>query len=191
MYDFLAKMDISWGMKFKLQGDVLNNVHEFKYLGVYIDSAMKDDNEMGRRARAIYATGNTIISKFGMCSDRCKILMFKTYCYNVYCMALWCNYRVRSYAKVKIAHNDVFRSLMNVQRSESASTLFANHDTNNLDVNCRVATYSLMERLLGSDNTIIQALCTSEARTHSKLWKCWAVRLGLEWDYLMLRWVWK
>ena len=154
---------------------------------MYIDSKLGDDNEMGRRSRAIYATGNTIISKFRMCNDKCKILMFKTFCYNVYCMALWSSYRVRSYAKAKVAHNDVFRSLMNVPRSESASTLFVNHDTNNLDVIMRTACFSLMERILCSDNKIIQALCTSEARTHSKLWKCWAIRLGVEWECIMLR----
>ena len=117
--------------------------------------------------------------------------MFKTYCYSVYGISLWCSYRVTSFAKVKIAHNDIFRPLLNVKRSESASSLFLSNHTNNLDVICRNSMYNLMERLIGSNNTIIEALCNSDVRIHSKIWKRWAVALGVEWESILMFWVFK
>ena len=160
-------------------------MNDIKSLGVYIDSSLSDDFEMSRRSRGIYAAGNTIISNFRECNSKCKILMFKTYCYNVYGISLWASYRVHSYVKVKVAHNDIFRNLMNVHRSESASQLFANQNVNNLDVICRNAMYSLMQRLLGSSNAIVQEICNSQVRVHSKIWKRWAVALGVDWETIM------
>ena len=183
---FWPKVDVTDKARFMLHGKVLKVVHEIKYLGVYIVSNLTDDREMGIRVRAIYASGNTIISKFKKCNDECKVLMFKTYCYSVYGISLWCSYRVTSFAKVKIAHNDIFRSLLNVNRWESASSLFVSNHTNNLDVICRNSMYNLMERLLGSNNTIIEALCNSDVRIHSKIWKRWAVALGVEWESILM-----
>ena len=64
---------------FVLQGDVLKNVDQFKYLGYLITSNMSDDLEMKRRTRGIYAMGNVVINKFKQCRATCKVLMFKTY----------------------------------------------------------------------------------------------------------------
>ena len=146
---------------------------------------LADDMEMGKRARGIYAVGNTLISKFKHCSISSKILLFKTYCYNIYANSLWTSFRVNSYAKVKVAHNDIFRSLLKVQRSESASALFASNNVFNLDVINRNSMYSLIERLLSSENKFVYNICNSEVKTHSKIWKRWSVALGIEWDSLM------
>ena len=75
---------------------------------------------------------------------------------------------------------------MRVPRYESASTLFAEKHVFNLDAICRNATFSLMERLLGSTNKIVHAVCNSEARMYSKMWKRWAIVLGVQWDHIMM-----
>ena len=85
-----------------------------------------------------------------------------------------------------MAHNDIFRSLMGVPRYESASSLFTEHRTFNLDSISRNAIFSLIERLLGSDNEIVKAVCNSAVRVHSKLWKRWAVALGAQWEFIMM-----
>ena len=161
-------------------------MNEIKYLGVYIVSNLTDDLEMGKRVRSIYAVGNMIISKFRICNASCKELMFKTYCYNIYGIALWSSFRISSFVKVKVAHNDIFRTLFNVPRYESASNLFVEHSVNNLDAIRRTAMFSLMDRLLSSRNRIIECLCNSEVRIHSNLWKCWAVALGVQWEHILL-----
>ena len=180
------KYDISGAQPFTLQGERLELVREFKYLGVILCSDMADDAEMKKRTRGLYATGNTIISNFRKCVDSCKVAMFRTYCYAVYCCALWSSYRVGSLAKLKVAHNDVFRTLMNVPRMASASTLFVNHATKNLDAIMRTAMHSLMSRLLRSSNTLVRAAVRSEVRVHSRIWQRWGVALGVQWDTIMV-----
>ena len=159
---FWPKVNISAYTKFWLHGEPLKVVVEIKYLGVYIVNDLSDDVEMGKRARGIYAAGNTLISKFKLCNDACKVSLFKTYCYNVYAIALWASFRVNSYVKTKVAHNDIFRTLMQVPRYESASTLFVEHMAMNLDSISRNAMYSLMDRLLSSTNRVVKAICNSE-----------------------------
>ena len=112
---------------FQLQGVKLETVHEFKYLGVLLTDDLSDDAEIKKRTRGVYATGNKIIDNFRKCNDSCKVAMFRTYCYAIYCCALWSSCRVSSLAKIKVANNDVFRMLMQEPRMTSASTLFALH----------------------------------------------------------------
>ena len=64
---------------FYLQNDKLKIVSEYKYLGVVIKDNLSDDDEMCKRMRNIYATGNMIIRKFSNCNTNCKIIMFKTF----------------------------------------------------------------------------------------------------------------
>ena len=163
---------------FYLQNDVLEYISVYKYLGVLINEHMNDNDEMLQRMRNIYATGNMVIRKFGKCGTDIKILMFKTFLSQVYCCSLWTSYKMSSYTKTKVSHNDIFRSLFLVPRYESASTLFASHNVRNLDAVLRANYYSLMCRVTNSSNSIVQALVTSEARLRSRIWHSWGVALG-------------
>ena len=177
---------ISWPKRFLykfipnffLQNDKLDFVSEYKYLGVMVNDKMNDDSEIGKRMRFIYATGNMVTRKFSNCSINCKVLMFQTFFSQVYCSALWASFKVSSYNRIKISHNDIFRSLMQVPRWESASALFATHRVPNFDAVVRSSCYSLMCRVQSSTNTIVNALCNSEARLHSRLWQRWSTALG-------------
>ena len=171
-----------------LQGDFIKVVDQFKYLGYILTSKMSDDAEINKRSRGIYATGNIVINKFRSCRDVCKVLMFKTYWYNVYCCALWCSFKIYSYHKLRVAHNDIFRNLMNVPRFESASELFARQRTCNLDAIVRNSMYSLIRRLLSSENVIVQAVCRSGVRVHSRMWHRWSQALEVDWESMMLWW---
>ena len=172
--------------KFILQGDTLLPVEVFKYLSVHITFNLSDEAEMVKRTQNIYACGNALVSNFRRCNTLCKVELFNAYLSNIYCCALWSSYRVQAYGKVKVAHNDIFRALMNVQRWDSASTLFAQHSVRNLDAIVRVAMHSLMQRLLRSENPLVQAVCHSEVRVHSRTWHRWAVALGAQWDTIQM-----
>ena len=104
--------------------------------------------------------------------------MFRTFLSQVYGCSLWASYKVTSYSKVKVAHNDVFRSLLQVPRYESASALFVTHSVNNLDAVLRTNYYSLMNRVNNSNNVIVTSLRNSEARIQSRLWQRWSIALG-------------
>ena len=71
----------------------------------------------------------------GQRSEEVKLSLFKTYFY--ICCSLCANYRLQSYKMVKVVHNDAFRSLLNMPRYTSASTLFVLKNMDNLDVMMR------------------------------------------------------
>ena len=83
-----------------------------------------------------------------------------------------------SYARVKISHNDIFRSLLNVPRWASASRLFVEHHVNNLDSLIRNNYYSIMTRVVNSVNPIVSSLVNSDVRIHSCMWRRWGLALG-------------
>ena len=130
-----------------------------------------------KQTRNLYAVGNMVTRKFAKCSEEVKLSLFKTYFYNIYCCSLWANYRVRSYKMVKVAHNDVFRSLLNMPRYTSASSLFVMKNIDNLDVMMRKNMFSLENRMLRSMNSIVKAVMNSESRMHSCIWNNFDLKL--------------
>ena len=156
---------------FYLCGVKLNFVNNYCYLGHNISDDLSDDDDIKRIIRNLYATGNMIIRTFFNCNELIKISLFKTYCYNLYCCALWCNFRVGTWRKLKVCHNDIFRQLLRVPRNHSATNLFVNKRTDNLDVIIRRCTFGLQRRLTTIGNTLCQTMCESDARVHSRIWK--------------------
>ena len=63
-----------------------------KYLGVVISQTFKDDNDIVRQLRFLYASANsrTIMRKFARCTISVKLQLLESYCLNVYCSTLWC-----------------------------------------------------------------------------------------------------
>ena len=160
-----------------LSGERLNFVKDFLYLGHNISSGLSDDQDIKRIIRNLYATGNMLIRKFHCCNENIRISLFKTYCYNLYCSALWSNYKASTWGKVKVCHNDIFRGLLNVPRSHSASTLFVSKRTHNFDVLIRKNVFNFKMRFESSANRLCRAICQSEARVHSALWKKFSIVL--------------
>ena len=70
-----------------------------------------------------------------------------------------------------MCHNDIFRQLLRVPRNHSATNLFVNKRTDNLDVIIRRCTFGLQRRLTTIGNTLCQTMCESDARVHSRIWK--------------------
>ena len=128
----------------------------------------------------MYSSGNMIINKFRNSNNSVKVTMFKTYFSCIYASVLWNNYKVGSYMKMKIAHNDIFRYLLNVPRYESASALFVTHSVKNLDSLLRYNMISFMNRLKMSTNNIISAVSGGDCRVHSNIWKQFSLKCGAE-----------
>ena len=65
---------------FNLCGEKLIEVNEAKYLGHLITADGKDEKDMVRACRQLYAQGNSLIRKFHMCTETVKIKLFVIYC---------------------------------------------------------------------------------------------------------------
>ena len=85
---------------------------------------MKDDLDIKRQCRQLYAQGNALARRFHMCSDIVKVTMFRSYCSSLYTSQLWWKYKVNSIRKLLyVAYNNAFRMIFILPRDCSASSI--------------------------------------------------------------------
>jgi hypothetical protein len=134
---------------------VITMVHDETYLGYILNECFTDDDHMMKEMRNLFARGNMLMRNFSHCSEDVKIALFKTFCSNIYCCALWYNFKSCSEKKIHVAGNKVFKALMKVPRDFSASTLFAVCNVRNFPVLRRKLVYSLRSRVYASSNALV------------------------------------
>ena len=162
-----------------MNGDLINEVSKVKYLGHWMCNDLSDDCDILNRMRDIYAQGNGIIRKFHMCSWATKIRLFKAYIYQVYCCHLWYRYKKESMHKLKVAYNNIFRVLLKVPRmndgiNNSIRALFVRCHVQTLFERLRWSQARFMERLICSQNTIVNNLILRCDTLHlSPIWFHW------------------
>ena len=161
----------------ELNDSILPRVNQCKYLGHVITDDLKDDNDIARQYKRIYAQGNALIRKFYMCSDHVNIVkctLFRSFCTSLYTCQLWCNYKSESIRKLYVAYNNVLL-LCNEPRYCSASYMFVTRRLPTCKMLIRTKVYSFMMCIAKSSNTILQIILNSDTlyATHvSTLEKC-------------------
>ena len=136
-------------------------IEEHKYLGVIITSCFTDDKDIKRQCRVVYAKGNVLIRKFKVCSPDVKDRLFQSYCSNLYCSALWCSHTAKSLSNLRVAFNNVYRYLHNLDKRTSMSQFFTSRNLDTLRVLLRKSAFSLMSRVKMSDNTLVNTIVNS------------------------------
>ena len=114
---------------FDVNGETIQEVDNVKYLGDFISNTLRDDKDILRQCRQLYARGNTILRKFYMCSTEVKLTLalLNTFCSPVSIAQLWWNYTLASIHKRHVAYNNVFRLLLEQPKYCSASTMFVEY----------------------------------------------------------------
>ena len=165
---------------FTLSNNTLEVRSEIKYLGHCISDDLTDDKDILRQRSKLYAQANTLVRKFHMCSTDVKVSLFNAFCTPMYTAHLWCNYRMSSMQKLKVAYNDAFRLLLRVPRWHSASQLFVKHRVPTCEALLRNLMYRFTCRLVKSTNKIIFDLTDPLVCSHrltSDLWRHWRLSL--------------
>ena len=156
-----------------LKNHRLEFVKEFPYLGHIITRDQKDTADIEHRRRKLCALGNMITRRFSFCHQDTKLLLFRTYCYNVYGCSLWSNYTREAMRRLFVIHNDILRRLTNTPRHHSATNMFVSSSLDNIKIITRRSMASLSGRLQSSENILISNVLNSAARLQSKLWPLW------------------
>ena len=143
-----------------LNGKCLKWKHEHTYLGVLLQDNSTDANDINRQVRCLYTQGNLLLRKFNKCSDDVKCLLFRSYCTNLYCASLWCNYTASSFSRIKVAYNNIFRMLLSVKRREVYGA-YVRFNVDSFQVVLRKSIYTFIQRLLKSNNCLISNIVTS------------------------------
>jgi hypothetical protein len=156
-----------------LGGSQLEYVDTFPYLGQLITNGLSDNAAISKQIRKLNAVGNQLVRKFNFCTTDVKVQLFKTYCYPIYCNALWSNFTRVTVSKLRVAYNDIFRRLVGVPRRTSASLVFAVYGADCLKVRGRKSAYSLQERVMISNNPFLEAIRSSDGYEASPLRERW------------------
>ena len=155
----------------RLSNDTLKFVTEYKYLGHVIRNDLSDDHDMKRQIRSSYCRANMLKSRFTQCTDEIKVLLFKLFCANMYCCALWCKYTKSMYNKLRVAYNNSFRILLSLPKCCSASEMFVYSNVPNFEALLRRQRFSVITRVSDSLNTYVTLVNTSDIRYTSNLFK--------------------
>ena len=158
---------------FELNDNILPRVNQCKYLGHVITDDLKDDSDIARQYKRIYAQGNALIRKFYMCSEHVKCTLFRSFCTSLYTCQLWCNYKSESIRKLYVAYNKVFRLLCHEPRYCSASYMFVTRGLPTCKMLIRKKLYSFMMCIAKSGNTILQSILNSDALYTSQMYQHW------------------
>ena len=157
----------------KLSGKILNYVKEFTYLGHIISDDLTDDADILNQNRKMCARGNMVARKYKAGNVEVKRTLFQAFCYNIYGCALWANFRLGNINRLRVNYNNILRQMLNVRRYESASQMFVSHNLRGFQALRRFACYSLMSRVVESDNALVRIVVNSNARPFSPIWRMW------------------
>ena len=156
-----------------LNGRTLEYVKQFKYLGHIITEDFMDDEDIKREMRSLSIRGNILLRKFHSCDIAVKKELFRTFCYSCYCASLWSRFRVCTFLRIKVIYNNIMRRLAGVPQWESAREMFVGLRMYTLPELMRVKYYSLMRRVVKSENSVVVTLYRSDARKYSSIWERW------------------
>ena len=162
---------------FEMNGESIKEVPFVKYLGHVISADMKDDLDIMRQCRQLYAQRNALARRFHMCLDNVKVTIFRSYCSSLYTSQMWWKYKVSSIKTLYVAYNNEFRMLFRLPRDNSAIGMFAVHNVISCPAMVRKLVFGFYKRVKASHNCIVQAICGSD------IW--WKSSIRANWNELL------
>ncbi len=155
-------------------GDVTLEVcSSYQYLGHFITNDGKDNKDILRQCRSIYAKGNNLIRNFYKCSVPIKALLFKTYCSSLYTAQLWSHFTLSVYKKLSVAYHSVFKKMLNLPRWASNSATFVTNNVPSFQEIIRRNVFSFYTRCAECDNKLVTNALSNEHSDDSTLLKRW------------------
>ena len=86
-------------------GEKLQYVNSFKYLGHIISSNNCDDTDIQREITNMFIRTNILTRKFHKCTVPLKTVLFRSYCICLFDAALWSNFHVGMLNKLRSCYN--------------------------------------------------------------------------------------
>ncbi|XP_022818955.1 uncharacterized protein LOC111351303 [Spodoptera litura] len=142
----------------RLNGNELNRVYQFKYLGHYVTDDLRDHVDIERERRALAVRCNMLARRFARCSKEVKVTLFKAYCQVFYTCSLWAGYTLRTISALRVQYNNGFRMLMGLPRFCSASGMFAQAHVDDFHAIIRQKSASLLCRVRAISNSILKTI---------------------------------
>ena len=106
-----------------MDGQPLQFVTEFRYLGHIISNTLDDDSDICREIRNMYTRTNMLICRLNNCSTVVKIRLFRSYCICVYGAGIWSRYCKGSLHKLKICYNRCIKMFFGYSKMHSVTAI--------------------------------------------------------------------
>ena len=111
--------------KLSLPQVTINSAHipytdSIKYLGLTFTSSHKDDNDILRHMRTLYARSNRLVRLLHSCKKDVLLELGRSFCGSFYCSYLWTHYKKSTFSKIRVAYNNLYRKNLRVSRRSSA-----------------------------------------------------------------------
>jgi hypothetical protein len=118
---------------FTLNGNVLQFVDKFKYLGHVINNKLSDDDDVKREIRNMFMRTNVLIRRYNKCSVAVKLSLFRAFCMCLYDDSIWMNYSVTVFNKLRSCYNKCIKMFFGYNRMYSMSQLLSELSLPSLD----------------------------------------------------------
>ena len=136
-------------------------VNTVKYLEFVFCENKKDVEDMLKHMRSLYAKSNKVIRVFNHSTVDVKLLLIKSYCTSFYCGYLWSDHKAKTFSKLRVAFNNVYRRVLGLPTWSSASEMYATHNIEDFEALLRKVIYGFIQRIEDSSNVIIPTLTES------------------------------
>ena len=158
---------------FRMGEVTLDECFSYKYLGHFITHDFKDNVDILRQCRSIYAKGNSLIRNFHRCSVEVKVLLFNMYCGSLYTPQLWARFTQATMRKLTVAYHGIFKKMLNLPRWASNSVTFVNCNVPTFQEVLRKNVYSFSTRIVLSENSLIKNALNDKRAGGSTLRQRW------------------
>jgi len=134
---------------------------QVKYLGVWINASLKDDDDIQRQVKSLYCAANR--GNFDQCSPALKNTLFRAYCMPMYACQLWSKYTQTGMKRLRVAYSNAYRIMHYIPRNVSVRPHQASHCLRTFDAVLRNNLYRFFIRCTSSFNFFIRSLQMSDA----------------------------
>ena len=148
---------------FFLKGVRVQPLDQVKYLGVWINASVKDDDDIQRQVKSLYCAANKLRGTFDQCSPAVKNTLFHSYYMPMYACQLWSKYTQTSMKRLRAAYNNAYRIMHYIPRNVSVRPHQVSHCVRTFDAVLRNNLYWFFVRCTSSSNFFIQLLQMSDA----------------------------
>ena len=158
---------------FYVNGESIKVVNNYTYLGHILTDDLKDDLDILRQRKKVFAQGNSLLRKFCMCTVEVKTTLFRSYVSSFYSAHLWTNYSQTVINKLYIAYHNTLKLLIGVNKREHTRPICVGLNVKYCPALMRNLIHNFMQRLLTSENIMVKALCGTSLFYISPMWKHW------------------
>jgi len=136
---------------------------QVKYLGVWINTSLKDDDDILRQVESLYRAANKLRGTFDQCSPAVKKTLFRAYCMPVFACQLRSKYTQTSMKRLRAAYNNAYRIMHYIPRNVSVRPHQVSPCVRTFVASLRNNLYQFFIRCTSSSDFFIRSLQMSDA----------------------------